>query len=129
MRPMAPDKPGNSEQQQSADYCVKTMEVLAERVPVLAKLHADISKAETPRPGTQKCIEVKSSLRHLGNSSRKSDKSPNHRQQPGYEHGRAAVARKKTLRDVQIPFAKQNVRSPLFYQRTSAVIADPIRNP
>src|SRR5579872_6792957 len=48
--PMTPDKPYKANDQASADHSIEAMEVFAQRIPVLAQLHADIGKSEAPGP-------------------------------------------------------------------------------
>src|ERR1017187_7065715 len=70
--PVGPHEPDDARGQHEADHEVKLMEVLAQPAPVFAQLHAQVRQCETPRPRSQKRVEVKTPARHTGNAGRQS---------------------------------------------------------
>src|ERR1039458_5903134 len=81
--PVRPEEPDNPAQQQDSYDRVELMEVLAERAPVLAELHAEVSQHETPGPRSEESIDVEFAARHAGDSGGQRDK--------GADHGLASI--------------------------------------
>src|SRR6202158_1565825 len=99
--PVRPEEPCDPAQQQNSDDRVELMEVLAERAPVLAKLHAQVSQRETPGPRSEESIDVEFSARHAGDSGGQRNERADHRQQARNKHGHISPALKKSVSPIQ----------------------------
>src|SRR6266478_8306011 len=104
------------------------MEVLPERAPVLAKLHAKVGERETPWPRSQKSIDMKFPARHARNSGGQRDERADHGQQTRNEHSHVSPALKKSVSPVQFAAAHQDPSSIMLDQRTPAIAANLIRD-
>ncbi len=77
-------------------------------VPAFPQFLACVCQGKAPRPRAHKCINVKSKLRHPGNSRRKRDKGTHHRQKPRQQHRDRSVLVEKTSHPIQIVMAHQH---------------------
>src|SRR4051794_25395473 len=67
MTPAMPDEPADANQQSSYNQTIKSVHnrtKLRVSIPLLAQFQTRISKAETPKPGAGKCIDMEAQTRH-----------------------------------------------------------------
>src|SRR5215471_21639001 len=82
--PVRAYKPDHSEQQQNDNHHVQSMQPVAKArvsMPAFAQLHANPRESKTPRPGSNKRVDVKSQARHARDPGGKRDEGPNNRQE------------------------------------------------
>src|SRR5208282_5069485 len=118
--PVRPEEPDDPAQQHDSDDRVELMEVLAERAPVLAEFHAEVSQRETPGPRPEESIDVEFAARHAGDAGGQRDK--------GADHGHVSPAHKEAVGPVEFTVAHQDPAAVTYDQRAPAVAADLIRD-
>src|SRR6516164_7820212 len=122
--PSDPDKPCHRRHQQRHDDGIEAVKQAAESrvaVPPRTEHHADISEAETPRPGPEKRIDLEFHHRHARQSGGKGDERAHHRQQPADEDRDRAVTGKEMLGAIELGGANQDVTAPAFECRAAAL--------
>src|ERR1035437_1340903 len=122
--PVRPEEPRDPGQQKGADHGVEFVEVLAQRAPVLAELHAEVGQRETPRPRSQESVDMEFAARHARDSGGQRDKGADHRQKARDKHGHVSPALKETIGPVELTTAHRDPASVALAQRASAVAAD-----
>src|ERR1051326_2892123 len=100
------------------------MEILSEFTPVFAELLAKVGQSETPRPRTQKCVEVEAAAGHADDSGGKCDESADHWQQAGDEYGEVSPAREEAVGPVEFAAAHQDPAAIALDQRAPTVGSD-----
>src|SRR3974390_2393149 len=100
--PVRPQEPHYPRNQAHPDDGVELVEVLSQRAPVLAQLHAEPGQREAPRPRSQEGVDVKLAARHARDARRQGDKGPDHRQQARDKNRCLSPAQKEAVRHVGI---------------------------
>src|ERR1019366_4206749 len=122
--PVRPEEPDDPAQQQDSDDRVELMEVLAERAPVLAEFHAEVSQHETPGPRSEESIDVEFAARHAGDSGGQRDKGADHGQQARNEYGHPPQAKKEGVAPLDSTGPHQDPASVPHDRGAPAVAAD-----
>src|ERR1017187_1328372 len=122
--PVRPEEPDNRAQQQDHYHPGELMEVLAQRTPVLAEFHAEVSQHETPGPRPEESIDVEFAARHACDSGGQRDKGADHGQQARNEYGHVSPPHKEAVGPVEFTVAHQDPASVTLDQRAPAVAAD-----
>src|SRR5689334_613424 len=78
MFPVRPEEPDNGKQEERSDQGVELVEILAQIIPVLARLHSQIGKPQTPGDRSDERVDVKAQPRHAGDPGRQRNEGSNH---------------------------------------------------